>query len=343
MKRVLVIFLVVFSMSKLCFSQDIITLRTGDQIRSKILEIGQTEIKYKKFDNQNGPVYVVVKSDISNILYENGTKDIFNDEQVKPGSSVTDPVKENPDAVKKAELSASGNKGSNVLIGFSGVLPTGTWPATALTNMGTSSFLKGQGNTVKSYGFGVIIQAKIANHFNLFFDMNAYDYNIFLAKQGADVQTVWTVEESATHWDEPDAPQIPYVHNLPTDVHFDMQAIGMRLGGKYVIGTSSIRPWIGAAFGFYKWTANYYNPDKSKTYGKDEGYATGLSFLMGIDMEPMAGIVITPFIDLASAVAKYKMEGLFYPQWDIQYNSHIMGTNRVGLSVCFSAVSNSKK
>ena len=343
MKKILLFFILIFLFLNHCQSQDLLILRSHKQISSKILEVGQTEIKYKKYANQNGPVYVVLKSEVAGIIYENGTKDIFDAEQAKPGNAVTDPMKGNADTVKKAEPSASGNGSGDILIGFSGVLPTGTWPATALTNMGTSSFLKGQGNTVKSYGFGVIIQAGISNHFNLFFDMNAYDYNIFLAKQGADVQTVWTIEESATHWDESGAPQIQYVHNLPTDVHFDMQATGMRLGAKYVIGNSRIRPWVGIAFGFYKWTANYYNADKSKTYGKDEGSATGLTFLMGVDLKAMAGIVITPFIDLASPVAKYKMEGLFYPQWDIEYNAHIMGTNRVGLSICFSPVSNSKK
>ena len=133
------------------------------------------------------------------------------------------------------------------MLGFSGVLPTGIWPATALSNMGTTSFLKSQDHTVKSYGFGVFMQANISKHFSLFFDGNAYNYNIFLAKKGADVQTVWTVEEMATHWNEAGAPQIQYVHNLPTDVHFDMQATGFRLGGT-IMGNNKIHPWAGAAF-----------------------------------------------------------------------------------------------
>jgi hypothetical protein len=342
MKRVILILLVTVSISKLCLSQDVITLRTGEEIRSKIQEIGQTEIKYKKFDNQTGPVYVVAKSDVSNILYENGTKDLFSNGQTITDTGKANPVPGNTITSKGAPVAETTGK-TKFLIGFSGVFPTGTWPATALTNMGTTSFLKGQGSTVKSYGFGIMIQGKISTHFSLFFDVNTYDYNIFLAKKGADVQSVWTVAESATHWDEAGAPQIQYVHNLPTDVHFDMQATGFRLGGKFVMGNNNIHPWAGAAFGLYKWTANYYNEDKSKSYGKDDGYATGLTFLLGIDLEPMIGIVITPFIDLASPVATYKMTGLFYPQWDIEYNSHIMGTNRFGVTISFSPISAAKK
>ena len=114
--------------------------------------------------------------------------------------------------------------------------------------MGTVSFLKGQGHTISSYGMGVMIQGKVAKNINLFFDINTYNYNIFLAAKGKDVQTVWTVAESATHWNESGAPQIQYVHNLPTDVHFDMKATGFRLGGKYIIGNKKIRPWGRSCF-----------------------------------------------------------------------------------------------
>ena len=343
MKRSILIFLVAFSISKLCLSQDVITLKSGEQIRSKILEIGQTEIKYKKFDNQNGPLYVVAKTDISNIQYENGTKDLFNPEQAKAEPDKTNVVTENQITDKNGKLPSGNTEKSRFMLGFSGVLPTGIWPATALSNMGTTSFLKSQDHTVKSYGFGVFMQANISKHFSVFLDGNAYNYNIFLAKKGADVQTVWTVEEMATHWNEAGAPQIQYVHNLPTDVHFDMQATGFRLGGKFIMGNNKIHPWAGAAFGYYKWIANYFNEDKSKSYGKDSGSATGLTFLLGIDLELLPGVVITPFADMASPVATYKIEGLFYPQWDIEYNSHIMGTNRYGLTLSFTPGSPAKK
>jgi hypothetical protein len=234
-----------------------------------------------------------------------------------------------PAQVKDVTSASVANKKSRFLIGFSGVWPTGVWPATALSNMGTTSFLKGQGNTVKSYGFGVIIQGSISKHFSLFFDMNAYDYNIYLGKKDQVIQTSWTVAEGAQH-----SSQLNVV--LPEEMHFDMQATGFRLGGKYIIGNNKIRPWVGAAFGYYKWTANYFNADKNKSYGKDEGYVTGMTFLLGVDLEIMQGVVITPFVDLASPVATYKMKDLFYMQWDIDYNSHIMGTNRIGLTLSFS-------
>jgi hypothetical protein len=59
------------------FSQDMINATDGRSISAKVLEIGSTEIKYKNSANQDGPVYVMNKSDISSIKYENGTEDVF--------------------------------------------------------------------------------------------------------------------------------------------------------------------------------------------------------------------------------------------------------------------------
>ena len=59
------------------YGQDIITLRTGDEIKSKVLEVNPDLIKYKNWTNLEGPIYSVVKGDIFMIKYANGTKDVF--------------------------------------------------------------------------------------------------------------------------------------------------------------------------------------------------------------------------------------------------------------------------
>lgn len=218
---------------------------------------------------------------------------------------------------------------SKFVVGFNLVLPTGQAPSTALTN--------GFEPINKSYSLGIIIQKEVIKNFALFFDFNTYNYNIPLAEQGDDVQSSWTVAESAIHWSEPGAPQILYVHNLPTDVHFDMQATGFRLGGKLYLGNKKVRPFAGLAWGYYEWQANYFNKEKDKTYGGDRGYVSGLTYMGGIDFKVMDGMVITAFADLASPVASYSIEGLFYDQWDItDWDSHIMGQYRFGISLGFS-------
>jgi hypothetical protein len=58
-------------------AQDVITLKNGEEIKAKVLEVGLGEIKYKKADNPNGPLYTTSKTLVFMIRYENGTKDVF--------------------------------------------------------------------------------------------------------------------------------------------------------------------------------------------------------------------------------------------------------------------------
>jgi hypothetical protein len=50
-------------------------MRLGENMLVKVIEVGTTEVKYKKLDNINGPVFSILKSDLLIIKYENGTKD----------------------------------------------------------------------------------------------------------------------------------------------------------------------------------------------------------------------------------------------------------------------------
>ena len=63
-----------------CFSQDVITKTDGEEVKAKVLEVTQSEIKYKKFDNPNGPTFTIFKKEVFMIKYGNGSKDVFNSE-----------------------------------------------------------------------------------------------------------------------------------------------------------------------------------------------------------------------------------------------------------------------
>lgn len=58
-------------------AQDVIVKRDGSTILSKVLEVNQMDIKYKKFSNQQGPTYTINKSEVMAINYEGGDKDTF--------------------------------------------------------------------------------------------------------------------------------------------------------------------------------------------------------------------------------------------------------------------------
>ncbi len=81
MKKIILITLVSIFTASICFSQDIIIKKSLEDVQAKVIEVTTTEIKYKKFNNLNGPTYIILKSDVLMIRYENGTKDIFPESQ----------------------------------------------------------------------------------------------------------------------------------------------------------------------------------------------------------------------------------------------------------------------
>jgi hypothetical protein len=71
------------------FSQDLINKTDGVEIKVKVVEIDDTNIKYKKFENQSGPVYSISKKDVDRIKYENGSIDNFSVDTEAPSATTT--------------------------------------------------------------------------------------------------------------------------------------------------------------------------------------------------------------------------------------------------------------
>lgn len=68
----------VFSVMSMCsYAQDILVLHDGSTIQSKVVEVGTSEIKYKKWDNLDGPIYSISRKDLLSLNYQNGTKETF--------------------------------------------------------------------------------------------------------------------------------------------------------------------------------------------------------------------------------------------------------------------------
>lgn len=64
-----------------CDAQDTIVKRDGQQLIGKILEVSPQEIRYKKIEFPDGPVYIEEKSNVEQIKYSGGYVDKF--EEVK--------------------------------------------------------------------------------------------------------------------------------------------------------------------------------------------------------------------------------------------------------------------
>ena len=74
MKKLLLIFTL---FPYLTFAQDNIILKNGEEINTKIIEINESNVKYKKYNNQDGPLYTISKDKIFLIKYSNGEKEIL--------------------------------------------------------------------------------------------------------------------------------------------------------------------------------------------------------------------------------------------------------------------------
>jgi hypothetical protein len=76
MKKIIIVILISFFLNS-SKAQDTLTMRNGENIPVKVIEVGTLEVKYKKLDNLNGPTFSVLKSNLSKIIYENGTKEDY--------------------------------------------------------------------------------------------------------------------------------------------------------------------------------------------------------------------------------------------------------------------------
>lgn len=63
-----------------CYANDVIVTKNKEKLEGKIIEVSQNEIKYKKATNPDGPTFVIDKSEVVTILYDNGEVEVFKNE-----------------------------------------------------------------------------------------------------------------------------------------------------------------------------------------------------------------------------------------------------------------------
>jgi hypothetical protein len=77
-----ILFLIMFVSD--CFAQDTIFMRNDQRIPCNIVEVTSTEVKYKKWELSDGPLYIENKSLVSRIKYKNGFTDVFQEVKAMP-------------------------------------------------------------------------------------------------------------------------------------------------------------------------------------------------------------------------------------------------------------------
>lgn len=77
MKRVVSLFVFLLGGLVASQAQDLIATKRGENIQARILEISTTEVKYKRYGNLDGPIFIINKSEVEMVCFENGEIDIF--------------------------------------------------------------------------------------------------------------------------------------------------------------------------------------------------------------------------------------------------------------------------
>ncbi len=97
MKGIFILLLMLINLS--AYSQDILIKKNGDDMKVKVVEITKDEIKYKKIENLDGPVYSILKNETFMIRYQNGTKETFiepqNDKNVNEINTFSNSINKN--------------------------------------------------------------------------------------------------------------------------------------------------------------------------------------------------------------------------------------------------------
>lgn len=91
-----------------CMAKDVIVTKDAQQIEAKVTEVSETEVKYKKASNPNGPTFVMSTDKIATVVYENGEIQTFQPtvvpvHEIQPQTNAASgEVEEKTEQVKKA-------------------------------------------------------------------------------------------------------------------------------------------------------------------------------------------------------------------------------------------------
>ena len=117
MKKIILVVLIFIGLK--AGAQDLIIKLDKTEIKSKVLEIADDIIKYKKFEKLDGPTYSIKKGEVFMIIYKDGTKEYM--EQSEPANSSTSNNSNNssssssnkPATATFSAVKSSGNKSNS--------------------------------------------------------------------------------------------------------------------------------------------------------------------------------------------------------------------------------------
>ncbi|MDR0321100.1 MAG: hypothetical protein LBI28_06330 [Treponema sp.] len=212
---------------------DLIIMRDSNVIEAKVTEISPTEIRYKRFDNLDGPTVVIPAANVLSIRYENGTTEVIN--AFLPGQANTD--------ADKIHWAFNGNPGGALLGGTTFCFEFGRGNFNSEINL-IFPALGGIGSSVNK-GFGILYT------FNYFWHSKIGGFYLGGGLGGTYQQRYARVTDGP--WS--------------TEGYFDefIFSLGVNIGYKFVTAVGlyfRLGGFIGVAFGYSDSPVNaFFKPD----------------------------------------------------------------------------------
>jgi len=173
MKNILMLTSVIlfYAMCNSLFAQDVLLLKSGEELKVIVNEISTNVIKYKKFENPDGPIYVIEKVKVVMITYKNGSKDVFSEipTEIKTEQRTTEPKKELSYLTAKRGIVRQ----NGIVIRKNEVRSIMTDNSNALNLYNSSQKLILVGDILGYAGLGVVIVAAIVENKGSFSDNSA--------------------------------------------------------------------------------------------------------------------------------------------------------------------------
>jgi hypothetical protein len=79
--RIITLFVLCLFTGLTLSGQDIIIKKNGEEIQALIIDVSPGVIKYKKFDNQQGPIFAIAREQVDKIVYQSGKSRDFEEEE----------------------------------------------------------------------------------------------------------------------------------------------------------------------------------------------------------------------------------------------------------------------
>jgi len=230
MKKI-VFALFVLMVPALVSAQDILTKMDGTDLQVKVMEISSSEIKYKRFNNPDGPTYSIQLKDVFSVTYENGEKETFSQSKKSVAPAVASQKYRDLKEVYSYEnyVYQMGDRHSPGWCGFGSAVIAGLGQA-----------INDEWGRAAGFFFGNLLLYSLSSY-NL--QMGAYYGDPYLSK--AVLYSVLAL--GVDIWSIVDAVRVTKVKNLYyrdlTAHHFEMNCSPALLGLNY--GTGSTKPVLG--------------------------------------------------------------------------------------------------